>query len=208
MLTLFRPTVEAVRRLLDVQQHEPYSYAEVGATQHEPPAGYDFDRHRVLLGYGRARYEEACAALRSWQMFPRPMAHLYWPDALIKPGSIVAVLFRAGPLWSLNPARIVYVVNEASDPLARFGFAYGTLPAHIEQGEERFQVEWHAADNSVWYELVAFSRPRHRLARCAYWYARTQQARFRRLSGLAMQRAMCVSLRTPSSGPPFHATAR
>jgi uncharacterized protein (UPF0548 family) len=29
----------------------------------------------------------------------------------------------------------------ADGPVRRFGFAYGTLPDHVESGEERFTVE-------------------------------------------------------------------
>ena len=39
--------------------------------------------------------------------------------------------------WSLNPARLVYLVEETAD-VKRFGFGYGTLPGHVERGEERF----------------------------------------------------------------------
>ncbi len=72
---------------------------------------------------------------------------------------VVAVLGRAVGLWWLNCCRIVYVVNEVG-LVAKFGFAYGTLPGHVESGEERFQVEWNRNDNTVWYDLLAFSRPK------------------------------------------------
>jgi hypothetical protein len=122
----------------------------------------------------------------------------------------VAVLYRARPipLWMLFPARVVYVVDECLGSgvrehpdradiarQMRFGFAYGTVPNHPERGEERFLVEWDARDDSVWYDLVAVSRPGHWLARVGYLYARYEQARFRRLSGLAMQRAVHERLR-------------
>jgi uncharacterized protein (UPF0548 family) len=141
------------------------------------------------------------------------------PLAPQEPGDVVAVLYRARPfcLWMLFPARVVYVIDDPiemasgvrehpdgagtsnkPDPIgrltrparrARFGFAYGTLPDHPERGEERFLVEWSQADDSVWYDLLAISRPGHWLARVGYLYARYEQAKFRRLSGEAMQRA-------------------
>ena len=141
------------------------------------------------------------------------------PDPLApqQPGDVVAVLYRARPffLWMLFPARVVYRVDEcgptvpvgqASDATVgaqfksgrdgrttfRYGFAYGTLPDHPERGEERFLVEWNQADDSVWYDLLAVSQPRHWLARLGYIYARYEQAKFRRLSGEAMQRACRV----------------
>ena len=70
----------------------------------------------------------------------------------------------------------------------RFGFAYGTLPGHAERGEERFSVEYHAENDSVWYDLFAFSRPGP-LARLAYPFARSLQKRFARDSKAAMLEA-------------------
>jgi uncharacterized protein (UPF0548 family) len=123
-------------------------------------------------------------------MFPPEMTQVFWPDSPQQPGDVVAVRYRARPflLWMLLPARVVYRVEEPR----RFGFAYGTLPDHPERGEERFLIEWNQADDSVWYDLVAVSRPRHWLARLGYLYARYEQAKFRRLSGDAMQRACRV----------------
>jgi hypothetical protein len=84
-----------------------------------------------------------------------------------------------------SPAR-----GEGRGNIHRFGFAYGTLADHPERGEERFVVEWHEWDDSVWYDLCAVSRPAHWLARLGYPYTRWEQARFRRLSAAAMQNAV------------------
>jgi uncharacterized protein (UPF0548 family) len=77
----------------------------------------------------------------------------------------------------LNASRIIYVIEEAG-AIHRFGFAFGTLPGHMEQGEERFTVEWDRRDDSVWYELFAFARPKHPLARLGYPFTRWVQKRF------------------------------
>ena len=77
-------------------------------------------------------------------------------------------------------------------PVQRFGFAYGTLPEHAESGEERFTVEWHEADDAVWYDILAFSRPHQLLARLGKPVARRLQKRFARGSAEAMRRAVIV----------------
>ena len=46
----------------------------------------------------------------------------------------MAVQARTFGFWSLSAARIVYVIEDAA-PVKRFGFAYGTLPNHVECGE-------------------------------------------------------------------------
>ena len=88
----------------------------------------------------------------------------------------------------MNACRIVYLVKE-NGSLEKYGFAYGTLPDHGEIGEERFTVEFNPADQSVWYDLYAISRPTT-LARLAYPFTRALQKRFARNSKVAMQRAV------------------
>jgi uncharacterized protein (UPF0548 family) len=59
--------------------------------------------------------------------------------------------------------RVVYLVDEAT----RFGFGYGTLPGHPEQGEETFIVET-GAEGGFRFKVRAFSRPSERPARLAF----------------------------------------
>src|ERR1700677_393327 len=84
--------------------------------------------------------------------------------------------------------RIVYVVEDDAAP-ERYGFAYGTLPDHAEIGEERFTVEFNPDDQTVWYDIYAFSRPRM-LTRLAYPLSRGLQKRFARNSLEAMRQAV------------------
>jgi uncharacterized protein (UPF0548 family) len=191
MSPLSRPSGQAVAAFLARQEKAGFSYPEVGATRGAAPAGYDADHNRVELGRGAAVFEAACAALRRWEMFPRPWTEVLPAGAPIQVGQTVAVLARMFGLWWLNAARVVYVLDEAGPP-RRFGFAYGTLPDHAERGEEHFSVEWHP-DGRVWYDLFAFSRPRHPLARLGYPLARRAQRRFQAESKAAMRRA-CETL--------------
>ena len=183
-----RPTDAAVREFLTAQSAEGFTYRDVGATRSEPPAGFVVDRHRVELGRGRATFDRAVQAVREWRMFELGWAELLWPTAPIEPQSTVAVLVRLPGFWSLNACRVVYVVNEEV-PIRRFGFAYGTLPDHAEQGEERFSVEWRP-DDSVWYDLLAFSRPHQWQARLGRGFSRALQKRFARGSTAAMVAAV------------------
>lgn len=110
------------------------------------------------------------------------------PDTPIETGKTVAVLARVFGLWTLNACRIVYVVDEAGS-VTKFGFAYGTLPEHAESGEERFTIEWNQQDDSVWYDILAFSRPNQLLVWLGYLVVRRLQERFRRDSTAVMVRA-------------------
>ena len=94
-------------------------------------------------------------------------------------GATVAVLAHHLGFWSLNAARIVYVIGEETEG-KRFGFAYGTLPDHAELGEERFSIEWNPSDDSVWYDILAFSRPNKLAPKLGYPLTRMLQRRFAR----------------------------
>ena len=184
-----RPDDEAVRDFLAGQQSQPFSYREIGASRLVVPDGYYVDHNRIKIGEGQETYAKAVQALKHWKMFEMDWVEIAPKDAPIVEGSCVAIIVRHFGFWSLNVSRIVYVIEEHGAP-ERFGFAYGTLPGHVEQGEERFSVEYHPADNSVWYDLFAFSRPRHFLARLGYPISRHLQKRFARDSLKAMERAV------------------
>ena len=192
MLQIPQPTESDVVRHLVASRDLAFSFDEVGTTRTgDCPAGFALDHERTLLGHGADVFERAKSALRRWEMFPDEMATLFCPERPIEVGAIITVQFRVGPFWSLNPNRIVYTLDQpsAGDQPACFGFAYGTLPGHLECGEERFLVEWDPVDDAVWYDLLAVSKPGHVLTRLGYLFARREQARFRRLSARAMQQA-------------------
>lgn len=190
MILFRRPPVSVVQRFLRDQQELPFSYGDVGATKGVPPEGYVVDHSRVRLGGRPETYRAAVAAVRRWEMFRMPWLELFPSDAPIAAGSTVVILVPIAGAWWLNAARIAYVVDETTSSGLRFGFAYGTLREHAECGEERFLVEQNAGDGSVWYDLLAFSRPNHPLVRLGYPLVRMLQKRFARDSLQAMTRAV------------------
>ena len=200
MILVRKPSREAVDAFVVRQRGLAFSYPDVGATATPSPAapsGYAVDHTRTRLGTGRDIHAAAVAALRRWGMFHLGWVELCWPDAPIEVGTTVAVLAHFG-VWWLNATRIVHVFDEQG-PVRRTGFAYGTLADHAERGEERFSVEWREDDDSVWYDILAFSRPAHPLARIGYPLARGLQRRFARDSARAMIAAVMQG--APSADP-------
>lgn len=188
---LSKPSDECIRRFLKTQMPLDFSYNAVGATAATPPADFTLDQSRVKLGEGEAVFTAAKTALRSWKQFDLGWVEATPSDPRLEKDATVAIVARSVGLWTLNACRIVYVVDEEG-PICRFGFAYGTLPGHMETGEERFLVEWDRASGDVSYDILAFSRPRHILSRIAYPWTRYLQARFRRDSSDALRRAIAV----------------
>ena len=167
MLSLRRPTAETIQAFLAAQARLDLTYAAGGATAAVPPPCSVVDHTRMKLGEGEKVFAAAKAALVRWQQFRLGWLEANPEDTPIKEGQLVAVLARSLGRWWLNACRIVSVVDE-DGPGKRFGFAYGTLPDHAGSGEERFLVEWDREEGSVWYDILAFSRPRHVLARLGY----------------------------------------
>ncbi len=179
------PSPASIRAFLESQAALSFTYSDVGSTATNAPACYIVDRTRVQLGRGEVVFQRARAALKRWKQFDLEWLRIEPADTPVTNGTDVAVVARALGVWSVHAARVVYVVDEPR----KFGYAYGTLPGHAESGEERFLVE-HADDESVWYDILAFSQPRHVLARLGYPFVRRLQKRFGRESAAAMVRAV------------------
>ena len=191
-----QPSDETIRQFISSQHNLPFSYREVGATRSEVvlsattvplKSDYKIDHNRMRLGDGEDVYLRAVAALKSWKQFDLGWVTIVPPNTPVEVGRTVAVQARTFGFWSLSAARIVYVIEDEA-PVKRFGFAYGTLPNHVECGEERFTIE-QREDGSVWYDIYAFSHPQHPLVRLGFPVARKLQKRFVRDSLAVMARA-------------------
>jgi uncharacterized protein (UPF0548 family) len=180
-----------VKSFLSAAAGAQLSYPGKGSTRDpdaRPPAGYDRDESVAVIGSGAADFAAARTALQNWQMFPAPWTSVQPAGAPVTAGTSVALLIRVLGLWWINASRVIYVVDEPR----RWGFAYGTLPDHVERGEELFLIEL-GADEQVRYTIRAYSRPRHPLVRFGYLYARWLQRRFRHESTAALQRAVSAA---------------
>lgn len=176
-LSLSPPSAPKIEAFLTREARLDYSYTAVGASRTKGPADYDNDYRSVLLGKGEALWEAAKAALDAWQQFPEPWTRVLPANSPLEEGQNVAVLFRIWGIWFTNSARIVYTLDEPN----RYGFAYGTLPGHVEEGEECFWIE-RDEEGMISYHIRAFSKPRFWLARLGYPFARWYQRRFVRQS--------------------------
>jgi len=200
MFVFCRPTEAQVKAYLLSLKDAPLSYVPVGCTrderQEEPvPKGFNRDHERMLLGKGEDVFRRACQAIQTWQMMPPSVVRPCPAGVPIEEGAMMANIFRAWTLggWLVLPTRILYLIEETKGHFTRSGFAYGTVQGHWEHGEERFLIEWDRRDDSVWYDLLVFSRPQHPLAKLAYSYTRWEQARFRRLSCSALVESIEIS---------------
>jgi uncharacterized protein (UPF0548 family) len=191
MFFLTRPTAQRIDRFRRMAEQDTFSYPEVGATLREAiPSRYNIDHNRIRLGEGLALFEHAYGVLEAWKIFELGWMELLHPPEPVAAAQTVLVLAHTFGLYSLSANRIIAMIDKDDGQIWRRGFSYGTLRHHVERGEERFSVEYHRHDDSVWYDILAFSVPRHPLARLGYPLSRAAQRRFATDSKAAMVSAV------------------
>ena len=154
------------------------------------PFGFAYDFRRSRVGNGLEAFKAARLAFERWAPFDLGWARVANPDARIVAGQVIAVEVCTLGLWTLNLSRI----REVAETPISFGFIYVTTTAHVERGEERFFVGLDAASGDVFYELEAFSRPRHTLAILGFPLSRWFQHRFARESHRRMREETLAGL--------------
>ena len=124
--------------------------------------------------YSYVRYDgrlpRLADALMTWRVQTGSGLTIF-PAEPVRPGLTFALWFRLAGAYATAVGRVVYVTSEPD----RAGFAYGTLPAHPEQGEEAFHLVRQGAQ--LLFRVRAFSRPRHPLARLGAPVSRVLQQR-------------------------------
>ena len=191
MFLITEPDEKSIAQFIEDQRGEPFSYSEIGFSRSgNAPDAYNVDHNRIQTGTGGNDFRLAVEAVKNWKMFDLDWVKLYSHITPIEVGETVAIIIKHFGFWSMNAARIVYVVEETDTEVEKYGFAYGTLTEHGERGEERFSVEFHKKNESVWYDLFAFSQPEHFLAKIGFPLSRMLQKRFAAESKLAMKQAV------------------
>lgn len=181
-----KPTTGELRALRRANEAVAMTYAEVGSSLGETPSGmHRLDRERPA-GVGDPTFEQGRRAIRAWAGHRRAGVLLHPEVPPLDEGDTVAFAVPVVPLvWVVSACRIVRVVDDVD----RFGFVYGTLPDHVESGEEAFLVERRSGGEIV-FRVTAVSRPRSRLLRVVGPFGRLAQRWFagRYLRGFASYR--------------------
>lgn len=190
MFRLTKATQEERARQLAAASEAPVSCPNLLTLENGPvgtaPWGFAHDLSRRLIGRRHRDFEAARTAFQRWEQFELQWVRIANQSPKIVAGELVAVEAHTLCLWSINFSRVVEVV----DTPTRFGFMYSTTPLHVEEGQERFLLEFEPKSESVHYLIEAISRPRDALARIGYPISRAMQHRFQRDSVAKMKR--CV----------------
>lgn len=160
------------------------TYPEVGATRLGPlPPGYRHLTYRTRVGRGGLVMDAAARALLGWRMHEEAGVRVDATPRWAAPGLVVVSHIGLGRLRLRAPCRVVW--TETSQ--RRVGFGYGTLPGHPVRGEEAFVLTY-TPDDTVWFEVRAFSRPSRWHMRLAGPLGPVLQREYARRCGAALRR--------------------
>ena len=151
----------AMNRMVAALHDTQPTYNHLGATlAGGRPVGYHYDRYQSDLGNGHDTFQRAVRGLKTWEAHRLPGVRVFPDGQEIQTGATVVATLGTPFVAVAAPCRIVSVLDEPS----RWGFAYGTLPGHPEEGEEAFVVSI-SSEETVRFQIVAFSRPADALVR-------------------------------------------
>lgn len=119
---------------LERARSQSFTYSRVGATLDDDS---DLLAWRRGLGEDPKAFDHAVHALRLWAPQRHLGARIHPDDVPLVEGVTLLVVLPIGPAEVVAPVRVVRLIEDDN----RFGFAYGTLPGHPQQGEESFLVE-------------------------------------------------------------------
>jgi uncharacterized protein (UPF0548 family) len=183
-----RPTAQEIEaRIASValrpQAGIQYLRLENGRAATQIPFLFAHDLSASVIGQGEATLAAARFAFERWSMFDLGWVRVANPQARIAVGQLIAVEAKTLSLWTLNVSRILEVIDTPHS----FGFLYSPTELHVEEGEERFMLEFDPESQGVAYRVEAVSRPRSPLARLGLPITRMFQHHFARDSHRRMR---------------------
>nr|WP_281255516.1 DUF1990 domain-containing protein [Arthrobacter rhombi] len=161
-----------MRRLARIGRPGDLTYADYGLTeQGHAPAGYRTVRRRLRVGNGEAAYRRLADGILDWDLHRGAGLTVPKDTPRATPGVRVVSGMGIGPLRVPAPCRVLWSSepDSATTPDAgerRAGFGYGTLKGHPVAGEESFTAVLDR-EGTVWFEVLAYSRPANWLMRAA-----------------------------------------
>jgi uncharacterized protein (UPF0548 family) len=166
-----KPSVFRIKKVLEEALTSEYTYSEVGFTECDNtiPKGYSKNHYLKFLGVGKDIFNIGKSAVSKGKMYQLKSLELHICNEVVEleQGTVMAVVARHFGIWSINPIRVVYIVDRTYNDYAVFSLAVGTLGGHEEKGEERFSVRL-SSENKVYYEIFSFNTPAGILPEIAY----------------------------------------
>ncbi len=182
------PSDAVLRTLLEARSDSAFTHSHEGVTvgsEIVAPKGFRLEVYGVEVGQGETDFARACEAVATFAHYPSSFTRVYSLTPRAEVGTVFGTIASHFGFASVHPCRILEVIDEPAT--RRFGFALGTLPGHIGDGEERFLVSLNEKDGRVRYDVRAVSRPHGALGRLGSPFFRHFQLRFQAETCAAMR---------------------
>jgi len=114
----------------------------------------------VMVGHGQSVFDDAVQNIKRWRIHERAGLTVTPQGAEVRESTDVILLMKLLIGYVTVSCRVVSVTQSRD----QWGFTYGTLPHHVERGEELFLVAL-APDGAVTFTVRAMSRPGHFLTK-------------------------------------------
>lgn len=155
----------ALRRLARIGQPADLTYPDHGLTRlGHAPGGYRTVRRRIRVGTGEEAFRRLADGILAWGLHRGAGLDVPAGTPRAAPGVRVVSRMGFGPLRITAPCRVLWAVEADGAGPRRAGFGYGTLAGHPVAGEESFTAVLEE-DGSVWFEVLAYSRPANAVMR-------------------------------------------
>jgi uncharacterized protein (UPF0548 family) len=158
---LRRPNDKKLESVLAAQSKLAVAYSPSGMFKRPHTLwGFKETGGSVMVGHGQRVFDTATQNIKRWRVHECAGLTVTPRGAEVRESADVILLMKL-PIGYVTVSCRVVSVTQSKD---QWGFTYGTLPHHVERGEELFSVTM-APDGTVTFTVRAMSRPGHFLTR-------------------------------------------
>jgi uncharacterized protein (UPF0548 family) len=168
---LRRPNEQQLKSVLSAQSKFPVTCATFDMSdQAHAPRGFKETGGSVLLGHGQSVLDGAVQNIKHWRVHEHAGLNVTPHGTEVNESDDVMLLKKLLIGYVTVSCRVLSITQSRD----QWGFTYGTLPHHVERGEELFMVA-RASDGAVTFTVRAMSRPGHFLTKVGAPVARLIQ---------------------------------
>jgi uncharacterized protein (UPF0548 family) len=158
---LRRPNEQKLESVLAAQSKFAVAYAPSGLFKRAQTLwGFKETGGSVVVGHGQSVFDNATQNIKRWRVHERAGLTVTPHGAEVRESTDVILLMKLLIGYVSVSCRVVSVTQSKD----QWGFTYGTLPHHVERGEELFLVAL-APGGAVTFTVRAMSRPGHFLTK-------------------------------------------
>jgi uncharacterized protein (UPF0548 family) len=174
------PKLDKLNQILETQSQLQLSYEASDLLTNN--SSMKTTEYCMSVGTGLDAFEKAVLCLSQFAVHERAGFQVLKTSNSLEVNSCVLLKLSLFPFYITSVCRITNIISSSNT----FGFTYGTLPHHIEVGEELFLIEL-TKTNNVLFKIKTISRPGNKFAILVKPYSNHLQLKFNNRYLLSMK---------------------